>query len=260
MFVSTLKKLKGLCERLPFQMPARPAKIPASERLETEVTEMESIMAMLRGQFDDARAKVQPKGSRWAAAAEGPISKFDAHGELARKILAKKKPASSAAPTPPPSHPSPRSPAVLAPAATEIVVEPQAGKLWGQYTDSGLQPDEDAARGGSLWGASPNETDNARLFQEQLARIRGQLEDEVEQAPAGGGLWGPHPDELEEQMKFQREVARLRGEPPPIPIVESGEHGVGGTLVETKKKAPTAFTYFDFLVTRDILDGSSHLS
>jgi hypothetical protein len=217
---------------------------------------MESIMAMLRGQIDEERAKVQPKAPRWAAAAEGPISKFDAHGDLARKILSKKKPASSAAQTPPPERSSPRRTAV-APRPIEIVVEPQAGKLWGEYTDSGLQPDDGAPRGGSLWGPPPNEEDNARLFQEEVSKIR---EEEGEPVLAGGALWGPPPDEVEEQMKFQREVARLRGEPPPVETVESGEQGVGGTILDAKKKAPTAFTYFDFLVTRDILTGSSHLA
>jgi hypothetical protein len=225
---------------------------------------MESIMAMLRGQIDEERAKVQPNRSRWAAAAEGPISKFDAHGDLARKILAKKKPASSAAQAPPKDASPRRVPTKATPpiqSPIEIIVEPQAGKLWGQYTDSGLQPDDGEPRGGSLWGAPPDEAENARLFQEQVAALRGEQEHEEEEpALSGGALWGPPPNEMEEQRKFQREVARFRGEPPPIPIVESGQLGVGGTLIDKKKVPPTAFTYFDFLVTRDILDGSSHLA
>jgi hypothetical protein len=233
-------------------MTKRAAKKTTNERLQSDVTEMESIMAMLRGQIDEERAKVQPNRPRWAAAAEGPITKFDAHGELARKILSKKKPA--AQPAPPPQQ-SPRRPpaAESSPQPIEVIVEPQCGKLWGQHTDAGLQPAASAPPGGSLWGLPPDEEENARLFQEEVSAIRGEQEEK------GGALWGPPPDELEEQMKFQREVARLRGEPPPMPHVESDEQGVGGTIVAAKKTPPTAFTYFDYLVTRDILNGSSHI-
>jgi hypothetical protein len=228
-FVNNGCPLKNRCERLSFLMPPRPPKKAAHDRLESEVSEMESIMAMLRGQIDEERAKVQPNRTRWAAAADGPITKFDSHGELARKILSKKKPCSSAQNAAPAS---PRRPAL----PVEVTVEPQGGRLWGQYADSSLQPESDESAGGSLWGEHPNEEVNA----------------------PGGALWGPPPDELEEQMKFQREVSRLRGEPPPIARIESEDQGVGGTIVETRKKVPTGFTYFDFLVTRDILDGSSY--
>jgi hypothetical protein len=237
-------------------MAKRGAKKTTNERLQNDVTEMESIMAMLRGQIDEERAKVQPNRPRWAAAAEGPISKFDAHGELARKILSKKKPSSAAGPAAALPRQSPRrAPAAAPPHSIEVIVEPQCGQLWGQHSDAGLQPDG-GPPGGSLWGLAPDEEENARLFQEEVALIRGA---DPQPEPAGGALWGPPPNELEEQMKFQREVARLRGEPPPTPHIESGDQGVGGTIVAATKKPPTAFTYFDYLVTRDILDGSAHI-
>jgi hypothetical protein len=213
-----------------------------NEILESEANQMESIMAMLRSQIDEERAKVRPAGSRWTAGAEGPIGKFDAHGDLARRILSKKR-----RPTAKDASPRRRPDSTI-----DVVVEPQGGRLWGQFPDSSVQPDG-PAHGGSLSCAMPDEA-------EDVTRVGGNdHEEEEEQPPTGGALWGPPPDEAEEQLEFQREVARLRGEPPAPAKVECEEQGVGGSIVERTRMPPTAFTYFDFLVTKDILDGSSHM-
>lgn len=282
-----------------------------SQILEEEANKMESIMAMLRGQIEEERAKVQPKstGTRWAAAAAGPIGKFDSHGALARQILSKKqqkKPMSpnnsspnsaktstprsqsekSATPTAitPPKQPKPSG-------KIEIVVEPQGGKLWGNYmADSSTQPDEgaggalwgsrttetsvqpdDQPRGGSLWGPHPDEQAENLKFKQELQKIRADnaastnntdiRNDEDKTLPpigAGSALWGPPPDEALEQQKFQREIARFRGEtvePIEAPAVNTESASVGGNLVQKKSINPSGFTYFDRLVTKDILSG-----
>jgi hypothetical protein len=230
---------------------------------------MESIMSMLRGQIDEERAKVRPQHSRWVAGGEGPLGGFDPHGPLARKILSKKKQQPPAAAAPTSKYVTPRrraqSEASTDPHHVDVVVEPQCGALWGNCTDSDRLPPESSG-GGALWGAPPDEREEARKFQAELARLRGQPPPETEDIEAdesetvsnGGALWGPLPDEAEEAKKFQREVARIRGEPPPPVKVESEEQGVETLAVEKKKLPPTAFTYFDRLVTRDILDGSRH--
>lgn len=283
-------------------MPPRKAPPKQSELLEKEAKEMESIMAMLRSQIDEERAKVQPKGTRWAAAAEGPTGKFDPYGPLARKILAKKKPqpAQSAPESPPQASPE-RSPkpqktvehtksdSSTEPIDTsspktrkiEVVVEPQGGKLWGNYCDSSCQP-EDAPKGGSLWGPPPDEAAESAKFREEVAKLRGQkttvssgsgpsttvssgsgpatstteTQDDLPPIGAGGALWGPPPNEVEEQMKFQRIVAKMRGEDlPPAPADQVASE-TSAKLVECKKTEPTAFTYFDMLMNKDVLDGS----
>ena len=286
-------------------MPPRKAPLKQSELLEKEAKEMESIMQMLRGQIDEERAKVQPKGPRWAAAAEGPIGKFDPHGPLARKILAKKKPTQAPAQTESgttATHRSPRpkqtiehtksdtetspppAPKTFQTRRVEVVVEPQGGKLWGNYCDSEVQPEE-PPKGGSLWGPPPDEAAEQAKFKEEVARLRGEkttvssgsgagtttvssgadapkAEEESDLPPigAGGALWGPPPDEIEEQMKFQRIVARMRGEE--VPQAAMPAHGdqvaseTNAKLVERKKAPPTAFTYFDMLMNKDVLDGT----
>lgn len=279
-------------------MPPRKAPPKQSELLEQEAKEMESIMAMLRSQIDEERAKVQPKGTRWAAAAEGPAGHFDPYGPLARKILAKKKPQQTkkepeAPPQGSPKTKSPRSPPrtidttksdsstepIEAPKTRkiEVVVEPQGGKLWGNYCDSSCQP-EDAPKGGSLWGPPPDEAAEQAKFREEVAKLRGEKTtvssgsgpsatatttasgDDQEDLPpigAGGALWGPPPDEIEEQMKFQRIVAKMRGEEmPPPPPADQVASETSAKLVERKKTEPTAFTYFDMLMNKDVLDGS----
>lgn len=267
--------------------------------LENEASEMESCMEMLRKQIEEEREKV--KGPRWAAAAEGPISKFDPHGQLARKILSKKKeggtqrrehspriqpPMTDPKNSPPRPHSEITDPRIannvpppkLQPRKIDIVVEPQGGALWGNYCDSSVQPDVDegSPKGGSLWGPPPNEAEESAKFQEEISKLRGEQsrsnkvdssnvpdeepepEPEPELPPSGGGgaLWGPPPDEQEEQLKFQREVAKFRGEPPPSFDVSVEDNGTAANLVSKNKMAPTAFTYFDKLVTRDILDGT----
>ena len=322
-----------------------PKKVQAkkqSELLEEETRKMESIMSMLRGQIEEEKAKVQPKGSRWAAAAEGPMGKFDSHGKLARQILSKKQPKNKGSDSSQSStRPSARSQSergddtkpgskrnISATSSSslsskysrppppkgkkekiEIVVEPQGGKLWGTYmadnstqpeegsggalwgnrtTDSSVQPDGPPT-GGSLWGPHPDEQADSKSFQEELKRIRStsrnststtattsttstttttssengninQNTDDKDLPPigAGGALWGPPPDEQLESQKFQREVARFRGEPvppPPEAKTENESISVGGNLVQKKNINPTGFTYFDRLVTKDILSG-----
>lgn len=257
------------------RMPARKAPPKKSEILEKEANQMESLMAMLRGQIDEERAKVKPKGQpHWVAAGDGPMGKVDPHGAFARKVLAKKKP--PAAPAQPDTtkspraKPAPQKPAEVAVAApppsqttkrVEIVVEPQGGKLWGNYCDSSCQQEEEP-RGGSLWGPPPDEAAEARKFQEEIARLRGETvktepqEEDVPPIGAGGALWGAPPDEQEEQKKFQMAVARLRGETVAPPAPENESNGVGANLVERKKIEPTAFTYFDMLMNKDVMDGS----
>ena len=289
-----------------------PKRVPAkkqSELLEEETKKMENIMAMLRGQIEEERAKVQSTkgGTRWAAAAEGPIGKFDSHGALARQILSKKtakktsenspssrskseKASENAPVSPPPATSSSSLDASRAKRTkgnVEVVVEPQGGKLWGPYmddealklqqqqgggalwgnkkSDSGAQPDE-APRGGSLWGPPPDESAERLKFQEEVAKFRGQgktstssCDDDPNLPPigAGGALWGPPPNEFEEQMKFQREVARLRGNTQlPEPIKPTESEGTGANLVQKKNMDPSGFTYFDRLVTKNILDGT----
>lgn len=316
-----------------------PKKVPAkkqSEILEEEAKKMESIMSMLRGQIAEEKAKVQPKsnGSRWAAAAEGPMGKFDSHGKLARQILSKKPPKSKGGDSQSPARPPPRSQSERADNSSagtgrntsttsssslsskyrppppkgkkgnvEIVVEPQGGKLWGTYmadnstqpeegsggalwgnktTDSSVQPDGPST-GGSLWGPHPDEKEDSKSFQEELKRIRSssrnstsastttsttttstesdiKKNDDQDLPPigAGGALWGPPPDEQLEQQKFQREIARFRGEPVPPPVESKAENEsacVGGNIIQKKAINPTGFTYFDRLVTKDILSG-----
>jgi hypothetical protein len=247
-----------------------------NELLEKETEKMEALMAMLRGQIDEERAKVQAAGPRWAAAAEGPMTKFDPHGPLARKILAKRQTPKSPTSDPPArvlrEAPRPKSGSSSAEpkqkGKVEIIVEPQAGKLWGNYADTAIEADGEG-EGGSLWGTAPDEAEEARKFQEEIARLRGRSQSstqgaEVEEPPlpppgSGGALWGPPPNELEEQVKFQKEVARFRGEPQKVDSPMAEDQGVGGKIVEKKKKPPTGFTYFDKLVEKDILDGTSHL-
>lgn len=312
-----------------------PKKVPAkkqSEILEEEAKKMESIMSMLRGQIAEEKAKVQPKsnGPRWAAAAEGPIGKFDSHGKLARQILSKKPQKNKGSESSQSStRPTPRSQSERADESTadrgknvsatsssslsskyrpppqqktkkgniEIVVEPQGGKLWGNYmadsstqpdnqsggalwgnktTDSSVQP-EGPSSGGSLWGPHPDEQADKASFQEELKRIRSSSRNstattstendtkndanensDLPPIGAGGALWGPPPDEQLEQQKFQREIARFRGEPIPPPEeqkTESESACVGGNIVQKKTINPSGFTYFDRLVTKDILSG-----
>lgn len=256
-------------------MPARKAPPKRSEILEKEANQMESLMAMLRGQIDEERAKVKPKGqTHWVAAGDGPMGKVDPHGAFARKVLSKKKtpaaPAQSDATKSPRAKPAPQKPVEQPQPAqpaqptkrVEIVVEPQGGKLWGNYCDSSCQPQEDESQGGSLWGPPPDEAAEQRKFQEELARLRGETvntetrEEDVPPIVAGGALWGAPPDEQEEQRKFQMAVAKLRGETIQPEPVENESNGVGANLVERKKIEPTAFTYFDMLMNKDVMDGS----
>ncbi|KAK8870428.1 hypothetical protein M9Y10_008310 [Tritrichomonas musculus] len=316
-----------------------PKKVPArkqSEILEEEAKKMESIMSMLRGQIEEERAKVQPSGQRWAAAAEGPMGRFDSHGKLARQILSKKPPKkqgsessqSSTRSTPRPqsektsesggngrvistTSSSSLSAKTRKPPTTktkkgkiDVVVEPQGGKLWGTYmADSSVQPDEGSGgalwgnrntdtsvqpdgppTGGSLWGPHPDEQADNLKFQEELQRIRSSSRNSTKTSTAtsaassststevktsnndpdlppigaGGALWGPPPDEQLEQQKFQREIARFRGEPvppPPSAKVDNESTAVGGNLIQKKTINPSGFTYFDRLVTKDILSG-----
>ncbi|KAH0789449.1 hypothetical protein GPJ56_006661 [Histomonas meleagridis] len=231
-------------------MPPRKAK--QSEKLEKEANEMESIMAMLREQIDEERAKVQPKsGTRWAAAAEGPIGKIDTKGAFAKKLLSKKK-------TPPTQSPkkSPKKSMIPVrripkenhpqqppeqPRKIEIVVEPQGGKLWGNVmVDSEIQPDNTTNQGGSLWGPHPDEKEEAKQFQEELKRIRSdeqtknnEEEEEIPPNGSGGALWGPHPDEKEETKQFQEELKRIRSDEQTKNNEEEEENppiGSGGAL------------------------------
>ncbi|EAX88767.1 hypothetical protein TVAG_477700 [Trichomonas vaginalis G3] len=292
-------------------MPPRQSKIPKrSEKLENDVNEMEKVMKMLRSQIDEERAKVN-QGPHWVAGAEGPITKFDPHSQFARNIIRKKKPAAKDATKkdsqrnsarsaqkeePPqelkPSQPEePVQPEKISPKKrkVEIVVEKQAGALWGYNHEMGISPmdndeEEDMPRsgGGALWGPPPDERENAKAFQEELQRQRAgrnaeqpkqtenqiQNQDEEETNPPpkkGGALWGPPPDEEAEAEKFRRAVEKFRGGSDqkvdenglPIPVAveksSSGAEPMAPTNLRPQPK-PTGFTYFDMLVNKDILD------
>lgn len=264
-------------------------------------------MKMLRSQIDEERAKVN-NGPHWAAGAEGPITKFDPHSQFARNIIKKKKPAPKETtkkdsqrnsarsaqqvepPTPEmkPVQPSePIQPEKVSPKKrkVEIVVEKQAGALWGYNHDVGITPgndddDEDVPRqgGGALWGPPPDERENAKAFQEELQRQRSERKAEqkqtVEEEEAendsppppkqGGALWGPPPDEKAEAEKFRKAVERIRGGdqkvdengiPLPIEVEKTSAAADASTRPEQRPQPkPTGFTYFDMLVNKDIMD------
>ena len=113
--------------------------------------------------------------------------------------------------------------------------------------------------------------DNTKLspqFEAHLQRVQSETSpDEERPLPppgSGGALWGPPPDENEERLKFQQEIERLRGRnnltlpEPNAPILKTdGEVSTEEIDNSAKSKLPpTAFTYFDMLVNRDIMDGT----
>ena len=249
-------------------MPPR-KKSSATKQLETETEKMASVLKMLQSQIEEERAKVQP-GNRpkWASAAEGPSGKFDPHGPLAKKILrqkridaAKAKKAAESAEQAQPQEPQPISAPIVhepEPEAIhsprqrkiEVIVEPQGGKLWGQYADTSIGPEES---GGSLWGPHPDEAMERAQFQEEVAKLR--QESKQEEIPKGGALWGAPPDMEAETERFKREVAKIRGEEVEQKPPETASTAVESHLVQRlPPPPPTSFTYFDFLANKDILD------
>jgi len=210
-----------------------PPKKPApkkSEVLEKEANKMEDLVKVLRGQIEEERAKVN-LGPRWAAAEEGPI-KIDPHGKFAKKILAKKKPAPKAPPKEeipeppkpiPPEESVPQNPSPKKPKKIEVIVEKQAG---------------------ALWGVNPE------------IRIPQHEEEEEINEEKGGLLWGSPPDETEESERFKKIVGKLRGEQPES-VTQNTTSETGPEI--KKKMEPTAFTYFDSLMNKNILDGTPYI-
>lgn len=229
-------------------MPAKTKNPPKkSLQLEEETNKMENFVNQLKLQIEEERAKVNlTTGTRWAAAAEGPISKFDPHGTLAKNILRKKR--------------SPRNTSTVETRVqavnmdvesetfereiyrpTEVIVEPQSGALWGEFTDTSLQSDQ---QGGALWNFPTQNKDSQ--------------ESNLPPIGAGGSLWGPPPNEEDETRKFQEEVDRIRGitkkEDEPRIQNETKNEAINTSDIKREKLQPTAFTYFDKLYTKDILD------
>lgn len=178
-----------------------------------------------------------------------------------------------------PKKPSPKRPHV------EIVVEKQGGALWGNVPMN-VDDAMPVEGGGALWGPLPPEAREYIDMQNTNNEEEEEYQNETHIAPqsasrtvvystssadaeepeeiprpsgGGGALWGPHPDESAESEKFQKILSKMRGEEPkefPVPeTVETSE-----TVVEArpeivpKKIAPSGFTYFDMLVTKDIID------